>query len=536
MPVSKTEYAIYLRKSRMDMEAEARGEGDTLARHRAALLELAARQKLAVTQIYEEVVSGETISARPEMQKLLIAVEQGAFAGVLVIEVERLARGDTIDQGIVAQTFKYSQTKIITPSKTYDPNNEFDEEYFEFGLFMSRREYKTINRRLQRGRLASVKEGKWAANKAPYGYRIVKIEKQKGFTLKVVKDEARIVRWIFNWFTTPQDYGGQYGRLGFALIARRLNGLGIPSSTGKQWTPPVIRDMLMNPAYAGYVRWNFRPVKKTVTAGIVKLHTPRSPPEEIYTVPGLHPAIISKKLFHTVQDYIAAHPSSAGPKQVEIKNPLSGLVVCSGCGRYMIRRPYQDGRQETLLCAFNGCHASVSSNLRDVEDAILNSLHDWLADFYIESTELGPLPAESQSTASYQSALKNAQKDLAQIESQEQMACTFVEQGIYSSDVFLTRMQMIRSQKAEAQTQVEHVQREIDRIRAAVTARAQFVPHLKRVLETYSIAKTAKEKNALLKSVLEKVEYSKTRRNRNIGGGDMQLTLYPRLPPTPGPH
>ena len=41
--------------------------------------------------------------------------------------------GNTRDQGIVAEAFKYSDTKIITPSKTYDPNNEFDEEYFEFG-------------------------------------------------------------------------------------------------------------------------------------------------------------------------------------------------------------------------------------------------------------------------------------------------------------------------------------------------------------------------------------------------------------------
>lgn len=31
-------YAIYLRKSRADLEAEARGEGETLARHRKQLL------------------------------------------------------------------------------------------------------------------------------------------------------------------------------------------------------------------------------------------------------------------------------------------------------------------------------------------------------------------------------------------------------------------------------------------------------------------------------------------------------------------
>ncbi|MDE6838527.1 MAG: recombinase family protein [Acutalibacter sp.] len=180
------QYVIYLRKSRADAEAEVRGEGETLARHERALLELAKRSHLNVTDIYREVVSGETIAARPVMQRLLGEVEQGVWSGVLVMEVERLARGDTIDQGLVAQTFKFSGTRIITPMKTYDPENEFDEEYFEFGLFMSRREYKTINRRLQRGRLASVKEGKYVANQAPYGYRRVKLERDKAYSLENV--------------------------------------------------------------------------------------------------------------------------------------------------------------------------------------------------------------------------------------------------------------------------------------------------------------------------------------------------------------
>ncbi len=161
-------FCLYLRKSRSDLEAETRGEGETLARHEKALLDLAKKLNLNIVRIYREVVSGETIASRPVMQELLADVEQGMWDGVLVMEVERLARGDTIDQGIVAQTFKFSNTKIITPMKTYDPNNEFDEEYFEFGLFMSRREYKTINRRLQNGRIASVTEGKYVGNNPPY--------------------------------------------------------------------------------------------------------------------------------------------------------------------------------------------------------------------------------------------------------------------------------------------------------------------------------------------------------------------------------
>lgn len=122
-------YAIYLRKSRADAETEARGEGETLARHEKMLLDLAEKMGIKIDKIYREIVSGETIEARPEIQKLLSDVKKGMWKGVLVVEVERLARGETMDQGIVAKAFKISDTKIITPMKTYDPNDEFDEEY-----------------------------------------------------------------------------------------------------------------------------------------------------------------------------------------------------------------------------------------------------------------------------------------------------------------------------------------------------------------------------------------------------------------------
>ena len=178
------EYAIYLRKSRADMEAEAKGEGETLARHEHILLDLASKKRLKIGKIYREIVSGETIEARPEMQKLLADVKAGKWKGVLVVEVERLARGETMDQGIVSKAFKISNTKIVTPMKIYDPNDEFDEEYFEFGLFMSRREYKVINRRLQRGRILSVNEGKYVGSVAPFGYDRVKIKGDKGYTLR----------------------------------------------------------------------------------------------------------------------------------------------------------------------------------------------------------------------------------------------------------------------------------------------------------------------------------------------------------------
>ena len=152
-----------------------------MKRHEAILDKVAETRGYYIAKTYYEVVSGESIAARPEIQKLLEEVSAGIYAGVLVVDLERLARGNGADQAYISQVFQFSSTKIITPAKTYDPCNEFDEEYFEFGLFMSRREYKTINRRLQRGRELSVSEGKFVGNIAPFGYDRVKLKDAKGY-------------------------------------------------------------------------------------------------------------------------------------------------------------------------------------------------------------------------------------------------------------------------------------------------------------------------------------------------------------------
>ena len=64
-------YCAYLRKSRRDVELEALGQGETLARHERQLADLAARLGVTVARWYKEVASGETIQQRPEMRRLL---------------------------------------------------------------------------------------------------------------------------------------------------------------------------------------------------------------------------------------------------------------------------------------------------------------------------------------------------------------------------------------------------------------------------------------------------------------------------------
>lgn len=529
--VKQLPYCLYLRKSRADLEAEAHGEEETLARHEKALLELSRRLKLNITEIHREIVSGDTIAARPVMQQLLTEVEQGAWDGVLVMEVERLARGDTIDQGIVAQTFKFSGTKIITPLKTYDPTNEYDEEYFEFGLFMSRREYKTINRRLQRGRVASVKEGKFVGNKTPYGYIRKKLEHEKGFTLAPDPAQAPIAKMIFEWYAygLPLE-NGERKNTGVARIVRKLNNLKVPPprGDGDAWVNATLQEMLRNPVYVGKIRWNARPQRKKMVDGNVVEERPRAKASEWILAEGLHKALINQKTWDLVQAKLLEHPTHPGPKQTAIVNPLSGLIICGKCGRRMVRRPYTNrDYPDTLMCPVTSCD-NISAPLALVEARVLDALRQWLAQY---KTAYSKTDTPSSSVKNKKAALQAAKLELTKQEKQRDNIYDLLEKGIYSSDIFVERSKAIGEKIQNTEERIKNFDDEISQEESIRQSQKTIIPRAEQVLKEYPGAETPAEKNALLKSVIEKIVYTKNVNGRWHGHpGDFKLTLYPKLP------
>ncbi len=516
------EYAIYLRKSRKDYEAEAGGQTDTLQRHRTALFALARKMHLNVTGVYEEVVSGDTIAARPEMQRLLNDVSQRAYVGVLVMEVPRLARGDTIDQGIVAQTFKYSGTKIITPEKTYDPANEFDEEYFEFGLFMSRREYKAINQRQQRGRKASLQEGKYIAGAAPYGYERVKLKGEKGYTLAIVPDKAEVVQNIFRWYTSglPSSADGAAVPIGAHRISKHLDALGIPSPGGGRWTSYTIRDILKNPTYTGKIRWGYRAPVKSFSDGQLTVRRPANPSAPL--IDGRHPAIIDEDTFARAAAILSSRSNAPIPSRHQIQNPLAGLVFCGHCGHAMSRRQFKHGRA-MLLCPDKDCH-TCAAVLEEVEQALLASMSTWLADYKVQLHNADP----GADAADTEQAVFRLRQTVSSIKKQIDNAYDFLEQGVYSVEVFTQRSSALADRLAAAQQELADAEQLQGNLANIQRSRREIIPRMAAAIETYPHLTSVQEKNALLKSVLERVVYHKSTGGRYAKTNDMQLFLFPR--------
>lgn len=508
------QYVKYLRKSRFDRDYSELSIEETLKRHEAILDRLANDRGYYIAKTYYEVVSGESIAARPEIQKMLEEVSAGLYAGVLVVDVERLARGNGADQAYISQVFQFSGTKIITPTKTYDPSNEFDEEYFEFGLFMSRREYKTINRRLIRGRESSASEGKWLGSIAPYGYNRVKISNEKGYSLEINPEEGPIVQKIFQMYLDNR---------GTKVIANYLNDRGIPTRHGDLWTYSTISQIVKNPVYIGKIRRGWSRQVKTIENGVVKKHIKRSTDMSKYNIyNGLHPALISEEIFQKVQDIrMDRKPAPPVKNEFEMKNPFSGLLFCGVCGKRIGRTVMSAklGKKPRLRCVNSrNCH-NVSADFAIVESEIIDALRAWLKGYKVKIDTVG-----------YAEDIKLGKKRLEKLEQEKEKlsvqldnAFNLVEQGIYTLDIFQNRRVKLTTSIEAIDERIIKLQNEIANLEVSESTQNNLIPQTEELLGSYDDM-TIEERNQLLKEILEEIKYYKG------ADGKIEIDLYPRLP------
>lgn len=501
---SSERYAMYLRKSRADLELEALGEGETLARHRERLFALAAKHNIHPDQIdvYHELVSGESIQERPEMQRLLSNVYAKKYKGVLVVEVERLARGNTKDQGEVADAFQYSGTHIVTPSKIYNPNDEFDQEYFEFGLFMSRREYKTITRRMSAGKEQAVKEGNYVSNAKILGYDIVRTSKKDRY-LVINEEEAKIVRMIFNWFTEDGKASG--------WIARELTKMGIPTVKGnKEWNRGTVRDMLDNPHYIGQVRWNRAKTIKEFDPATGKFTKIRKRTYETEVYPGKHKAIISVEQFEKALSRCRKNPPVKG--KFTLINPLAGILECADCGKKMGTYNNQKNSRTIRIVHAQGITCKKKSlPLDDVIEALVDALKAYEADFEDKAKS----DSDQTEMIRHQEKLEALEAELAKQEKRRKNMFDNYDDGAYTKEEFIERKQSynrtIDALKAQIKETKESAPEPVDYMEKAYHLH-QCIDYLK------DPDLDAKEKNDFLKQYIDCIKYDAIDYGRNKGG------------------
>ena len=508
------QYIEYLRKSQLDRDYEELSVEETLNRHRAILGDFVRRERLNVTVVLEEVVSGESLPSRPEMLKLLDLVNTGEYDGVVCMDIDRLSRGSGAESGYIMQILQINNCKIITPQKTYDLNNESDEQFADMKFLFSRYEHKTINKRLRTGIETSKKEGRYTGSIAPYGYEIVKIKGEKGNTLKILPDEAKIVKMIFDWYT--QEW------LGTGQIANRLNDLHIRPRNAAEWVSGTIRQIIDNEHYIGKTMARKKPIRKTFVDGRIVKKPYRSKEYQLYE--GRHEPIVTEEQFNLAQ--MIRKEKYAPPAKIsfEISNPFAGLIRCEICGALMNRVTARttSNAKPRFRCkkARNcGCKSHIAA---EVEQAVLEAMGEWLEGYILKiGTEL-PIEDDSLETS-----LELLNKRLEDLYEQQDTICELYEKKEYSERLFKKRNAALESEIEKMESDIADLEMKIAEQSETQSAALNIIPTTQKILDNYDQL-TPKEKNDLWKEVLYQVTFRKTEKK-----GRFDITIYPKLPQKP---
>ena len=316
---------IYLRKSRAERNETVE---EVLARHEKILQDYAVQtfgKKIPEANIYREVVSGETLDERIEIKKVFQRLENEPIKALLVVEPQRISRGRMTDCGRVIDILEYTDTWVVTVTKTYDLTNKFDKQLFETQLMQGNQYLQYHKEIMDRGKNLSIREGKFVGSTPPFGYARKALD--RGFMLVKHKEEAPIVKAIYDLFVDEN--------LSTKEIAAYLNKHQMKPRKSDLWDYEMVRHVMKNEIYYGSTAWGKRPtIKKLINGEITKM---RVSAEDYMLVRGKHDPIVSKEKWDAAQEKIKGNPSSRTGLNRELQNPLAGLVFCKKCGHSLVR-------------------------------------------------------------------------------------------------------------------------------------------------------------------------------------------------------
>lgn len=502
------EYIMYLRKSRADNPNETVEE--VLEKHETILQELAMRDlggRIPEHCIYREVVSGETVSERPEMLNVLAQIENPKLKGVLVVEPQRLSRGDLEDCGKVVNAFRYSKTEVVTTNMVYDLTNKMQRKFFEQELMRGNDYLEYTKEILLRGRIAAVKRGCYIGNIPPFGYD--KIVNEDGDNTLKPNEYADAVLMAFDMYV---NQGKTYLQIG-----RHFDKLGIKPYSSKAWEKSSIRNMLNNKHYIGMVVFGSHRTEKMVVNGqVVSRKSRPTTPEETIIAKGKHPAIVPLDLFDAAQEKMDNNPRRK--LDMPLQNPLAGLAMCYYCGKTLAQHPYPHAETRLECRNRSGCNAN-SAKLREVVDAVA---------FALEHEQMPELETklrndEGKAASIQKKQLEKMHKELEGLYAKEERQHDLLESGTYSEDVFLKRNKALHVQIEELKSKIFEAKQNMPK---EINYEEKIIKIKQAVDGLRNDGLSPEEKNKLLKAIVERIDYEFLGRE---GKGKTKFRLHIKL-------
>ena len=203
----------------------------------------------------------------------------------------------------------------------------------------------------------------------------------------------------------------------------------------------------------------------------------------------------------------------------KLANPFASILYCEKCGALM-KRNVPSKKQSTLpwyRCPTRGCNCrAIKCDF--AEEAILDAMRSWLAEYTIR-VKSDDLPQ----TDPIDTALSVVQGQLAQLRTQQDNICEYLEKGVYTVEMFTKRNETLMKELRKLQASEDDLLKQKESKSSTKSIEAEVIPTTQRILDSYPHL-SVEEKNRLWKIVMKKITMYRTPE------GYFTLHIYPKLP------
>lgn len=302
--------------------------------------------KWKVVDVFEDRGQSSETLMRPEMQRMIGAVELREIDRVIVYSIDRLTRR-LFDFAKLIELFDRGSVGISVATNPNFGDSASSRLATHIAAAAAQFEQELTKERMKEARETLKSQGRRVAGRPPFGYMGDPITKQ----LCVVPTEAALVRDFFQLAasgSTPAE------------IASLATASGLGES--ETWNPRRLLQILSNPVYAGFLPGE----------------TKRK---------GIHEPLVTKDEFRQVRKHLDSRRKGS-PKDRNSDPygfPLRGLLYCDKCGRAMSTNTSSRGniRYRHYQCRSTAggrppC-PSVWLNAWDIEEFVAAQIGSWEA-------------------------------------------------------------------------------------------------------------------------------------------------------------
>ena len=250
----------------------------------------------------------------------------------------------------------------------------------------------------------------YVGSTAPFGYNRIAVKEGKNVyhTLTERKDQADIVRLIFEWYCNEDIWA--------TAICRRLEKMKVKTKNGfDDWDSSMIFYILENVHYIGYIRWNWRKTRKIIEDQEIRKLRPKAKEREYLIFDGKHDGIVSEELFNKAKEIRGKRHRTK--TNLTLKNPLSGILYCK-CGHKMGYNTYRKDGVEydppKVVCNNQIRCGTGSAVFSEVMEHVCNALRK-----YIEEFDMVIDNNQSESIKLHKNILNTLEAKLEEIELKE---------------------------------------------------------------------------------------------------------------------